>query len=131
MSIKRTVLFMGCSITDAGHDELQLGHGYAAMTAAMLRLRFPRVDFTFINSGDSGNCGGDQSDIISGGGSGGLFGSFGSLGGGFSGLLALDDRSKNEVEKFHAEDHDDQKDIDHAHTEHHQLHTVEQHFFVH
>lgn len=56
MSVQRTVLFMGCSITDAGHQADSLGNGYAAMTAAMLRLRFPRVDFTFINSGISGNC---------------------------------------------------------------------------
>lgn len=56
MSVTRTIVFMGCSITDAGHKDGDLGNGYAAMTAALLRLHFPKVNFRFINSGISGNC---------------------------------------------------------------------------
>ena len=40
--------------------------------------------------GDCGNCGGNQSCIISGRSSGGLFGSFGGFGSSFGGLLALE-----------------------------------------
>ena len=51
-----TIVFMGCSITDAGHKGGDLGAGYVAMTAAMLRLRFPELRFRFINSGIGGQC---------------------------------------------------------------------------
>lgn len=56
MAITRTIVFMGCSITDAGHKDGDLGTGYAAMTAGMLTQLFPQVKFRFINSGVAGNC---------------------------------------------------------------------------
>ncbi|MBR7143121.1 MAG: SGNH/GDSL hydrolase family protein [Clostridia bacterium] len=51
-----TIVFMGCSITDADHKGGDLGSGYVAITAAMLRARFPDVHFRFINSGIGGEC---------------------------------------------------------------------------
>lgn len=55
---RATVLFQGDSITDADrviHPTDELGHGYAGMSAELLRTAHPDSDFTFVNRGVSGN----------------------------------------------------------------------------
>ena len=59
MKKKLTIVFMGDSCIDAGRDRARptesFGNGYVAMVTAMLRQRLPRIDFTFVNSGISGD----------------------------------------------------------------------------
>lgn len=53
-----TVLFQGDSITDAGRsreNDSDLGHGYAAMTAAWFSALYPESNVRFLNRGISGN----------------------------------------------------------------------------
>jgi acyl-CoA thioesterase I len=53
-----TVLFQGDSITDAGRSresDAEMGHGYAALTAAWFSALYPEREVTFINRGISGN----------------------------------------------------------------------------
>ncbi|WP_328335050.1 MULTISPECIES: SGNH/GDSL hydrolase family protein [unclassified Streptomyces] len=55
---RATVLFQGDSITDADrvtHPTDELGHGYAGMSAELLRSAHPDSDFTFVNRGIGGN----------------------------------------------------------------------------
>ena len=53
------VLFYGDSITDAGrrgeNNNAGLGHGYAALCAALLAGRYPQLGLRFTNAGISGN----------------------------------------------------------------------------
>jgi acyl-CoA thioesterase-1 len=53
------VLFYGDSITDAGrrgeNNNGGLGHGYAALAAAVCQARYPELDLRFTNTGISGN----------------------------------------------------------------------------
>ncbi len=63
------ILFIGDSITDAGHDKRNyhdLGHGYAVRTAKMLTEEFPNRDFEFINMGISANRTGQLFDRLYG-----------------------------------------------------------------
>nr|WP_203599818.1 SGNH/GDSL hydrolase family protein [Streptomyces sp. SID10853] len=58
MPSRATVLFQGDSITDADrvvHPTDELGHGYAGMSAELLRSAHPDSDFTFINRGIGGD----------------------------------------------------------------------------
>jgi lysophospholipase L1-like esterase len=58
----QVILFQGDSITDAGRsrtDDRDLGHGYAAMTAAWFSALYPEKNVRFINRGISGNRAGD------------------------------------------------------------------------
>lgn len=55
---RATVLFQGDSITDADrvvHPTDELGHGYAGLSAGLLRSAHPDSDFTFINRGIGGD----------------------------------------------------------------------------
>ncbi|WP_327293682.1 MULTISPECIES: SGNH/GDSL hydrolase family protein [unclassified Streptomyces] len=55
---RATVLFQGDSITDAGrvsHPTAGLGHGYAGMSAELLRAAHPDSDYTFVNRGVGGD----------------------------------------------------------------------------
>lgn len=52
------ILFQGDSITDSDRDrgaESDLGHGYVAVAAAKLRLRYPDGGLKIVNRGISGN----------------------------------------------------------------------------
>jgi lysophospholipase L1-like esterase len=52
------VLFQGDSITDAGRNReapVDLGKGYAFMTAALFGAAYPHLQVTFLNRGISGN----------------------------------------------------------------------------
>lgn len=54
------ILFYGDSITDAGRGQTvnnpeKLGSGYAAIVAALLKSRYPEMNFRFTNRGISGN----------------------------------------------------------------------------
>ncbi len=52
------VLFQGDSVTDAGHsraDDIDLGHGYAMMTAAWFSALYPVRKARFFNRGIGGN----------------------------------------------------------------------------
>lgn len=51
------ILFQGDSITDNGNrgDMYDMGSGYPKYASALLRERFPDIEFTFMNKGISGN----------------------------------------------------------------------------
>jgi lysophospholipase L1-like esterase len=52
------LLFQGDSVTDCGRDRTDIHHlggGYPRFAAPLLRVRFPQVDWEFINQGCSGD----------------------------------------------------------------------------
>lgn len=66
--MKIRILFQGDSITDAGRDKRNyhdLGMGYPKFVAALLKEKYPDVDFEFINFGIGGNRTGQLFDRLS------------------------------------------------------------------
>ncbi len=53
--MEQRLLFIGDSITDAGRETDDLGHGYALLTAAKLAASDPENTWTFVNRGIGGN----------------------------------------------------------------------------